>query len=421
MKKPPDPSCIPFLTQRTASSSSFSDLQSPSPFPVTFTSLPLSSISWIYALDLFGSVPPSSSPNCDLHHCSVSANSQFPHEWVFQDVDFLAPSYNHVILAVKPVRFLPGSEACEVQICKFGSVWCARVFVSNTALIESIPSEHKKVKLQSAVDYNAIRHHDTQISLLFFSSSFHHPFFCANLPKFILAYLSDDDTKVYVLEPGPRLKKEPTLEVNSEYDQLPFLCQVWSRLCVIYHQPCYSIFQKCYSIMNGLDFLVYDVWAMLNIKSDYYNSCDAKGIYCVICQSWLRIKRLNLSTFKHHNHPPYLYIWSNEMSFSFCALREMKIDSFISTAAFLTTKWKVQLFQANSSIMALLFDIETAMVREVHDESSLSCASKALLQATFGPRQICMIIWLCMEVIIERHKKVFSLHMYYLVYFVKCT
>lgn len=50
--------------------------------------------------------------------------------------------------------------------------------------------------------------------------------------------------------------------------------------------------------MNGLDFLVCDVWAMLNIKSDYYNSCNAKGIYCVIYQFWLRIKRLNPSTFK---------------------------------------------------------------------------------------------------------------------------
>lgn len=84
--------------------------------------------------------------------------------------------------------------------------------------------------------------------------------------------------------------------INSEYDQLPFLCQLWS--CVMYHQPCYSIFQKFYSIMNGLDFLVCDVLAMLNIKSDYYNSCDAKGIYCVICQFWLRIKRLSPSTFK---------------------------------------------------------------------------------------------------------------------------
>lgn len=86
--------------------------------------------------------------------------------------------------------------------------------------------------------------------------------------------------------------------INSEYDQLSFLCQVWFRLCVMCHQPCYSIFQKFYSLMNGLYFLVYDVWAMLNIKSDYYNSCDAKGIYYVICQSWLRIMRLNLYTFK---------------------------------------------------------------------------------------------------------------------------
>lgn len=56
----------------------------------------------------------------------------------------------------------------------------------------------------------------------------------------------------------------------------------------------------------------------------------------------------------------------------------MDIDIFISTPTSLTTKRKVQLFKSNSSILALLFDIETAMVREVYDESSLSCTSKAL-------------------------------------------
>ncbi|KAJ8443664.1 hypothetical protein Cgig2_019646 [Carnegiea gigantea] len=351
------------------------------------------------------------------------------------------------------------NEACDVQICKFGSVWCARVFVSNTVLIESIPSEHQKVMLQSTADNNAIRHHGTQISLLLFSSSIHHPLFYPSLAKFILAYLSDDDTKVYIMELGPRVKKE-------------------SVYCV-----------------DNSDFLVYDVWAMLNIKSDYYNFCDAKGIYYVICQSWLRIKRLNLATFKvsrhgsktpalqiewqkgfkfgfkelnikidlqfgylffetlfelimardeqvernppcsskgrfqtafgprqnslfkcisisfaylsgspkHHSHPLYLCIWSNEMSFSFCMLREIETDISISIAASLTTKWKVQLFKANSSIMALLFDVETAMAREVHDESSLSCTSKALFQTAFGGRQICMVIWLYMKVIVKWH------------------
>ena len=29
--------------------------------------------------------------------------------------------------------------------------------------------------------------------------------------------------------------------VNSDYGQLPFLCQVWARLCVMYHQPCYQM------------------------------------------------------------------------------------------------------------------------------------------------------------------------------------
>lgn len=29
--------------------------------------------------------------------------------------------------------------------------------------------------------------------------------------------------------------------INSDYDQLPFLCQVWARLCVIYHKPCYQM------------------------------------------------------------------------------------------------------------------------------------------------------------------------------------
>lgn len=59
---------------------------------------------------------------------------------------------------VTELPFLTGNEACEVQICNFGSVWCARVRASNTALIESIPSEHQKVKLQSAADNNAIRY-----------------------------------------------------------------------------------------------------------------------------------------------------------------------------------------------------------------------------------------------------------------------
>lgn len=73
----------------------------------------------------------------------------------------------------------------------------------------------------------------------------------------------------------------------------------------------------------------------------------------------------------------------------------MKIDISISIAASLSTKRKVQLFKANSSIMALLFDIETAIAREVYDESSISCTSKALFQTAFGPRKFCMVIWLC--------------------------
>ena len=134
MKKPPGPSCIPFLPQRTASSSSFFRSAVLIAFFITFTSLPLSSISWIYGvlcsdcfrvyccptvvknsmlphnfwplkyfhldqctvflclllqvLHLLGSVPSWSSPNSHLHHCSFLANSQFPHEWVFQDADF---------------------------------------------------------------------------------------------------------------------------------------------------------------------------------------------------------------------------------------------------------------------------------------------------------------------------------------------
>lgn len=92
--------------------------------------------------------------------------------------------------------FLAGNEACEFQICKFGSVWCARVLVLNTVLIESIPNEYQEVELQSAADKGTIRHHDNQISLLFFSSSIHHPLFYPSLLKLILAYLRNDDTQV---------------------------------------------------------------------------------------------------------------------------------------------------------------------------------------------------------------------------------
>lgn len=86
--------------------------------------------------------------------------------------------------------------------------------------------------------------------------------------------------------------------INSDYGQLPSLYQVWRRLCVMYPQLCHPFFQKCCSIMNDLDLLVYDDRVMSNIKFGYYNSGDAKGSYCVICQFWLRIMRLDLSTFK---------------------------------------------------------------------------------------------------------------------------
>ena len=42
---------------------------------------------------------------------------------------------------------------------------------------------------------------------------------------------------------------------------------------------------------------------------------------------------------------------------SLCVLREMEIDISISIVGSLTTKRNVQLFKANSSIMALPFDI----------------------------------------------------------------
>ncbi|KAJ8450871.1 hypothetical protein Cgig2_032496 [Carnegiea gigantea] len=140
---------------------------------------------------------------------------------------------------------------------------------------------------------------------------------------------------------------------------------------------------------------------MSNIKSGYYNSCDAKRSYCVICQSWLRIMCLDLSSFKvfspceHYNHPPYPCAWSEEMSSSLCVRRDMEIDIYIYMVTPLTTKRKVHLLKFNSNIMALLFDIETAMVREVYDEINLSCTSKALFQTVFGPRQICMVLAMC--------------------------
>ena len=86
------------------------------------------------------------------------------------------------------------------------------------------------------------------------------------------------------------LSKPWRLCINSEYGQLPFVCQVWSRLCVMHHKLCYTILQKFYSIMNDLHFLIYDDKAMLNIKSNYYNSFDVKGSYCVKYMSILAEK-----------------------------------------------------------------------------------------------------------------------------------
>ena len=97
----------------------------------------------------------------------------------------------------------------------------------------------------------------------------------------------------------------------------------------------------------------------------------------------------------------------------------MEIDISIFMVTSLSTKRKVHLLKFNYNIMALLFDIETAVAREVYDEISLSCTSKALFQSAFGPRQICMVIWLCVEVIVKRHRIVFSLEMYCLIDLVK--
>lgn len=212
------------------------------------------------ALDLLSFLPSSSSPNLHLHQPNLQfsafnsvlilkhvdlpctlvlpqiiaslcanpdsflTNSQFPHEWLFRNVDFLAHPYNHVVLASKFVtelRLLAANEGCEAQICKFGRYWCVRVLGSITVFPESVSSEYQIVKLQSAADNDATRHHETQISLLFLSSSLHHPLFYPSLAQFILAYLSYDDIKLYFMELGKRIKKEIVYCVDN-YDHRLF-------------------------------------------------------------------------------------------------------------------------------------------------------------------------------------------------------
>ncbi|KAJ8432356.1 hypothetical protein Cgig2_014975 [Carnegiea gigantea] len=154
---------------------------------------------------------------------SFLTNSQFPHEWLFRDVDFLAHPYNYVVLAgkfVNELRLLVANEGCEAHICKFGRYWCARVLGSIIVFLESVSSECQIVKLQSATDNDATRHHETQISLLFLSSSLYHSLFYPSLPQFLPAYLSYDDIKF----------------LCEHYNHLPYLC-AWnedmsSSLCV---------------------------------------------------------------------------------------------------------------------------------------------------------------------------------------------
>lgn len=60
----------------------------------------------------------------------------------------------------------------------------------------------------------------------------------------------------------------------------------------------------------------------------------------------------------------------------------------------LVIKRKDLLYEPLPSNMDLLFVIEVAMVREMHGEIDLSCSFKAFIQTAFGPRQICVLLFL---------------------------
>ena len=65
---------------------------------------------------------------------------------------------------------------------------------------------------------------------------------------------------------------------------------------------------------------------------------------------------------------------------------------------------KVYLLELKTNTMTLLSTIEFVLVKEVHDESHLTCISKAFDQTAFGPRQISTFISLCLQFKGKQHE-----------------